>query len=261
MVLNLGARDMTSTRLAAACVAALALSWASAAAAEPGLGQKVYDPYVRNGLSEVEVRTGRLIGGTAEGDQTTVVELERGINDRFSLAVLGEIEDEPGDARKLDAIAVEGVMYLGQIPHLGIDTGLYLEYEQRIHNQSGVLEGKLLLAKTQNRFQGLFNIIAGQALTDRDGAGATEFSYAASATWETAPKLRVGVEAFGDLGTSRSFGGRQAHYVGPVVKWETRPSWLPAELELEAGYLFAAGGAKDYTDGQLRVLIALERRF
>lgn len=248
-------------RLVGASVAALVLSWAGAAAAEPGLGQKVYDPYVRNGLSEVEVRTGRLVGGSAEGDQTTVVELERGINDRFSLAVLGEFEDEPGDARKLDAIAVEGVMYLGQIPRLGIDTGLYLEYEQRIHNQSGVLEGKLLLAKTQDRFQGLFNIIAGQALTDRDGEGATEFSYAASATWETAPKLRLGLEAFGDLGTSRAFGGRQAHYVGPVVKWETRPSWLPAELELEAGYLFAVGAAKDYTDGQLRVLIALERRF
>ena len=107
MLLNFGAEDMTSMRLVGACVAALVLSWAGAAAAEPGLGQKVYDPYVRNGLSEVEVRTGRLVGGSAEGDQTTVVELERGINDRFSLAVLGEFEDEPGDARKLDGDGVE----------------------------------------------------------------------------------------------------------------------------------------------------------
>lgn len=240
---------------------ALTFLWAGAAAAEPGLGQQVYDPYVRNGLTEVEVRTGRLLGGPAEGDQTTVVELEHGFNDRFSLAVLGEFEDEPGQTRKLDAIAVEGVAYLGQVPGLGLDAAVYVEYEQRLHNESGVLEGKLLLAKTRDRFQGLFNIIAEQALTDRDGDGATEFGYAASATWETAPKLRVGIEAFGDFGTNRSFGGRQPHYVGPVVKWENRPNWLPAELELEAGYLFAAGGARDYTDGQLRLLIALERRF
>lgn len=245
----------------AAALFALTFLWAGSAAAEPGLGQKVYDPYVRNGLSEAEVRTGRLLGGSAEGDQTTVVELEHGFNDRFSLAVLGEFEDEPGETRKLDAIAVEGVAYLGQIPGLGVDAGLYVEYEQRIHNQSGILEGKLLLAKTRDRFQGVLNIIAEQALTDRDGDGATEFGYAASATWETAPRLRLGVEAFGDFGTNRSFGGRQAHYVGPVAKWETRPAWLPAEFELEVGYLFAAGGARDYTDGQLNVLIALERRF
>lgn len=240
---------------------ALTFLWAGAAAAEPGLAQKVYDPYVRNGLSEVEIRTGRLLGGSAQGDQTTVLELEHGFNDRFTLAILGEFEDEPGESRKLDAIAVEGVAYLGQIPGLGVDAGLYVEYEQRLHNESGVLEGKLLLAKTHDQFQGLFNLIAEQALTARDGDGATEFGYAASATWETAPKLRVGIEAFGDFGTNRSFGGSQPHYVGPVVKWETRPDWLPAELELEAGYLFAAGSARDYTDGQLRVLIALERRF
>ena len=99
-------------RLVGASVAALVLSWAGAAVAEPGLGQKVYDPYVRNGLSEVEVRTGRLVGGSAEGDQTTVVELERGINDRFSLAVLGEFEDEPGDARKLDEVVVTNTIPL-----------------------------------------------------------------------------------------------------------------------------------------------------
>lgn len=43
--------------------------------------------------------------------------------------------------------------------------------------------------------------------------------------------------------------------------WEAHPSWLPAEIEVEAAYLFAAGSARDYTDGQFRLMVELERRF
>lgn len=252
---------MTIMRSAAAGVLILTLSWAGSAAAEPGLGQVVYTPYISNGITEMEVRTGRLSGGAADGDQTTVFELEHGFSDRFSLAVLAEVEDGPGAARKLDAIAVEGVVYVGQIPGLGIDVGLYGEYEQRIHNESGVAEGKLLLAKTQDRFQGLLNLIAKKPLTDRPGGDGTQYGYAASATWEITSNMRLGVEAFGDIGVAGALGGRQPHYIGPVAKWELHPSWLPAELEIGAGYLFAAGSARDYTDGQIRLLVALERRF
>lgn len=252
---------MTIMRSAAVGVFAVALCWAGSAAAEPGLGQVVYAPYISNGVTELEVRSGRLSGGAADGDQTTVFELEHGFSDRFSLAILAEVEDEPGEARKLDAVAVEGVAYLGQIPGLGIDVGLYGEYEQRIHNESGVAEAKLLLAKTQDRFQGLLNLIVEKPLTDRPGEDMTEYAYAASATWEVVANLRLGVEAFGDIGVGGALGGRQPHYIGPVAKWETRPSWLPAELEIEAGYLFATGSASDYTDGQIRLLVALERRF
>src|SRR5207302_11382015 len=98
-------------------------------------------------VTEVEVRGGRLLGGQAAGDSAAVVELEHGFNDRLSLAVLAEFVDQPHDPRKLDAVALEAVAYLGQIPKTGIDVGAYLEYEQRIHNESGVLEAKLLLAR------------------------------------------------------------------------------------------------------------------
>lgn len=252
---------MTRARSAAAGVFTLALGWADAATAEPGLGQVVYAPYVSNGLTELEVRSARLSGGSADGDQTTVYELEHGFSDHFSLSILAEVEDEPGEARKLDAVGVEGVVYVGQIPGLGIDVGLYGEYEQRVHNESGVAEGKLLLAKTQDNFQALLNLIVEKPLTDRPGENITEYGYAASTTWEVAPHLRLGLEAFGDLGVAGALGGRQAHYIGPMAKWETHPSWLPAELEIEAGYLFAAGAARDDTDGQIRLLVALERRF
>jgi len=241
---------------------ALAIGWTGVAWAEPGLANKVYSPYVKNGVTEVEVRAGRLTGGPLDGEQAAVVELERGVSDRLSLAVLAEFEQHAGEESKLDALAVEGVAYLGQIPGVGVDVGGYLEYEQRIHNESGVLEGKLLLAKRSGAFEALLNLIAQKPLTDRPGEGDTEFGYAAQVTWDIGHNLRLGGQAFGDLGTDRSFGGREAHYLGPVAKWEVRPAWLKGgELEFEAAYLLPVGAARDETDGQVRFVMEYERRF
>jgi len=246
----------------ATAAAALCLLAASTAAAAPGLGSKVYDPYVRNGVTEVEVRTAGLTGGPSSGDTTSVVELERGVIDTLSLAVLGEFEKHPDEKAKLDSIGVEGVLYLGRVPALGIDAAVYLEYEQRLHNESGVGEAKLLLAKTAGRFQALLNIVADRPFTDRPGENLTAFGYAASATWQVRPGLRAGVEGFGDLGTDRRLGGAGAHYAGPTAVWETRPAWMRGgELELQAGYLFAVGTTRRDADGQVRLNLELERRF
>jgi len=243
--------------IAAAGVALLG----STAWAEPGLANKVYSPYVKNGVTEVEVRGGSLTGGPLDGESGLVVELEHGFSDRVSVAVLGEFEHHAGEETKLDAVAVESVVYLGQIPNLGIDVGGYLEYEQRIHNESGVLEGKLLLAKQFGPVHGLFNFIAERPLTNKPEDQETEFEYAAQATVDAAPRLQLGAQAFGDLGTDKAFGGRQAHYLGPVADWEMRPAWMPGELEFEAAYLFPLGTARDDTNGQVRFVLEYERRF
>src|SRR5581483_10215584 len=191
-----------------------------------GLSNKVYSPYVENGVTELELRAGRLNGGPLNGESGAVVELEQGVNDRLSLAVLGEFEHHAGEKTKLDAVAVEGVYYIGQIPRLGVDVGGYLEYEQRIHNESGVLEGKLLFAKRSGPFEGLLNLIVERPLSNRPGEHDPDYGYAVQATWETAPGLKLGAQAFGDLGTDRSFGGSQPHYVGPVANWTLRPRWM-----------------------------------
>ena len=245
-----------------AAISVAVVMWSDAAIAEPGLSNRVYSPYVKKGVTEVEVRAGRLTGGPLDGEQAAIVELEHGVSDRISLAVLAEFEQHAGEAKKLDAFAVEGVAYLGQIPGLGIDVGAYLEYEQRIHNESGVAEAKLLLAKRSGPFEGLLNLIAQRPLSDRPGEHDTEFGYAAQATWDVGANVRLGGQAFGDLGTNRSVGGRQPHYLGPVAGWEVRPSWLKgAELEFEGAYLLPIGTARDNTKGQVRFVIEYERRF
>jgi len=244
---------------ASALAASLA---ASSAAAEPGLANKVYSPYVKKGVTELELRAGRLNGGAADGESGAVVELERGLSDRVSLAVVGEFERHAGEHSKLDAIAVEGVAYLGQLPGVGIDVGGYLEYEQRIHNESGVLEGKLLLAKQAGRVTTLLNLIASRALTDKSGDRETEFSYAAQSTVDMGGGVGLGAQAFGDLGTGRDLGGRQAHYLGPVATWELRPAWAKGgEVELEAAFLLPAGTARHETNNQVRLAVEFEKRF
>ena len=246
---------------AAAFAVALAVTLAGTASAQ-GLSNKVYSPYVQKGVDEIELRAGRLNGGPLDGEQAAVVELERGVSDRLSLAVLAEFEQHAGEGKKLDAIAVEGVVYLGQIPGAGIDVGGYLEYEQRIHNESGVLEGKVLLAKRVGEFEALLNLIASKPLTDRPGEGDTAFGYAAQAAFGVGGGLRLGAQAFGSLGTSRGLGGRRGHYAGPVVGWELRPAWMKGgEVELEAAYLLPVGTARADASDQLRFVVEFERRF
>lgn len=241
-------------------VAAAAMWAATSAAAQPGLANKVYDPYVRKGVSEVELRGGRLNGGDLAGESGAVLELEQGLSDRVSLAVLAEWEHPAREATKLDAIAVEGVVYLGQIPGLGVDVGGYLEYEQRIHNESGVLEGKLLLAKQAGPVHGLLNLIVERPLTNKSDEAIASFGYAAQATVDAGRNLQLGLQAFGDLGDEDRLGGRQSHYLGPVAKWALR---VPhgGELEFETAYLWPLGAAKDATNGQVRFVLEYERRF
>jgi len=231
------------------------------AAADPRLDEVVYSPYVENGVAELETRVGGQVGGALAGETTTVVEAEYGLSDRVSLALLGTFGRGPGQSARLDGVGLEAVAYVGQIPALGIDTGLYLEYARGLQGQADTGEGKLLFAKTAGRFQGLLNLIVEKPVTAPAGEGIATYGYAASATWRAVGHLRLGAEAFGDLGSDRAFLGRQGAYVGPEARWSGRPKGAPAEIEIDAGWLAPAGTDRPEAHSQLRLAIELERRF
>ncbi len=218
-------------------------------------------PGVEKGVLEAEATAERLSGGDADGESSTKLEVGYGFTDRLHMAVIGEIEDEPGESATLEALGVEAIVDTGRIEALGLDTGLYFEYEQPLHNEAGKVEGKLLLGRDFGPVRGIFNIVAEQPLTDKDGEGAMEFGYAGQATAEVAHDVGVGVMAFGDLGTNRDFGGRQGHFAGPLVEWELDQLGGHGELEFKAAYLFALGAAKDETDGQIHLAVEWEKEF
>ena len=237
----------------------LAVTLSTLTFADPRLDEKVYTPYVQNGVVELEARTAGQYGGQTGGDRTTVLEAEYGLNDRVSLAILGAIERSPEQSSRLTSIGLEAVAYIGTIPVLGVDTGGYVEYKQGLAGNANVLEGKLLFAKTTGGFQGLLNLIV-----ERPVSGSEMFAsygYAASATWRTVGALRLGAEAFGDLGTDHRFSGPNGAYVGPQILWEGRPRSSPVEIGLDLGWLFAVGAARPEARSQLRIGLELERRF
>ena len=236
---------------------------ATTAAADPRLDEKVYDPYVENHVLELETRWGQEFGsGELRGARTFFVEGEAGLSDRVSLAVVGQVEGAPGEGDRLVGVGLEGVGYIGQIPRLGVDAGLYLEYKTGVNGEADEGEAKLLLAKTSGRFQGLFNFIVERPFGAPRGEGFASYGYAASATWRAAGALRIGAEAFGDLGDDHGFArGPQGAYVGPQLKWEGRPSFSPVEIALDAGWLVPVGTARAEAGSQGRISLEFERRF
>lgn len=227
---------------------ACALSAASSAAsAAPGLDEVVYGATVEPGKSEVEMRYGRLTGGPAAGADAFVLEAAHGFSSRFYGATLATFTREPGTARRLESVALEGIVTLGHIRGLDIDSALYVE---AVHGLRGPdnLETKLLLQHRKGRFDSRLNLTAERPFV----AGApVEFSYGASADYEVAEDFSLGAEAFGDLGSSDKLSSRGEHFAGPAIKVGIDHAG-PGELELRAGYLFALDRARADTRGQLR---------
>ena len=87
------------------------------------------------------------------------------------------------------------------------------------------------------------------------------YAEAASADWVAFGDIRVGAEAFGELGTSRNFLARADHFAGPLLKTEIEHLPGQGELEIEAAYVFAIGAARDRASGQARLLLEYEFRF
>lgn len=243
-----------SKMLPLAALAAVAI--AQPAFAAPGLGEQVYGATVEKGVTEVETRYGRLTGGADAGEDKLVLEVAHGFTDHLYAAGLAEFEREPGGDRRLEALGMETVVNVGRIPSLGLDVGVYGEYEA-VRDGPDHVETKLLLQHKRGAFDGRLNLIAEKTLSGGNPVG---FGYAASADWEVVDEVRVGAAAFGDFGPAKDFRLGGEHFAGPIVKAELEDLG-PGELEVETGYLFALGDARDNAKGQLRLLLEYEFRF
>jgi hypothetical protein len=233
------------------------------ASADPRLDEVVYSPYVETHVLELETRVGQEQGGGKLANaRTSVVEVEAGLNDRTSLALVTAFAREPGVSDRLTGVGLEAIYYLGQVPNIGVDVGVYGEVTKGFGGETDGMEGKLLIAKTAGRFQGLLNLIVERPLGAPSGEGFASYGYAASATWRTIGHLRLGAEAFGDFGDDHGFlNGRQGAYVGPQVKWEGRPRGAPFEIEVDAGWLAGIGPDRQEAASQARINLELQSRF
>ena len=234
-------------------VLACAIAFAFASVAAPALAEpsgEISSPVVVKGETEFEAIYGRLSGGPDSSEDILRLEASHSVSDKLRLAIRTELERAPGGPRELAAVSFEAIYDLGRVG--GIDVGLYGEYEA-VRSGTDKLEAKVLLERRAGPFDAKLNLIGAKSLAS---GTPLEFGYAASADVEAIGELRLGVAAFGGLGSTDRFLSHADHYIGPVVKTEIEG--LGPELEIEAGYLFALGKAKDASDGQFRLVLEME---
>ncbi len=231
--------------------AALAFGFAAPAYAAPGLGSEVYGASVEEGELEFEAIYGALEGGDEDGEDVIKFEAAYGVTDKLRLGILTELEKEPGEGRKAEEVAIEAIYELGKAGP--IDFAVYGEYAIGLNGHADKIEAKLLMQHKSGPFDIRFNLIGEKEL---ESGEKVELAYAASADVEAVGEIRLGVQAYGELGTFSKFLPRAEHFIGPVVKAEIEG--LGPEIEIEAGYLFALGEANDETDGQFRLALELE---
>lgn len=248
-------------RLLAPALAGLVLACCSSnqAFAAPGLGGEVYGAGVEKGETEIEMQYDRLTGGSEDGEDLMKIELSRGITDRLKIGVLAEFEKEVGESRKAEELAIEAIYHLGKAGP--IDFALYGEYAVSLHGPDKV-EVKLLMQHRSGPLDLRLNLIAEKRLQSGDKVA---LEYAASADTAVAGRLRLGAQAFGDLGTFSQFGPSAEHFAGPYAKLrliKIADSDGDGDdhggLTLSAGYLFALGKTRETTDGMLRVKLEME---
>ena len=251
--MSLSTRQLLPTATLAAC----ALACASPAQAAPGLGEEVYGATVEAHEIELEARYGQLTGGPDGGSDNLRLEAAYGVTNKLALATVVEFEREPAGPRKATHLGFEAVYHLGRVA--GVDVAAYQEFEFGLNGDPNGSETKLLIQKRSGLWDLRFNLIGEKPF---DSTEPLEFSYAASADVAVAPRLRLGVTGFGNLGSFRQFGPAREHYLGPVAKFRIP---LPDDdgdddkgVVIEAGYLFAVGATGQQTNGQFRLNLELE---
>jgi hypothetical protein len=225
--------------------------------AAPGVGEKVYGATVEPGVTEFEARYGRLTGGPADGEDGVVLEVAHGFSKHFYGAVVAEFEREPGYARKLGAVAVEGIVPITRWDALKLDVALYGEYEVVIDGPDK-LEFKTLLQHRSGPLDARLNLKFAKQLGT---SNPVTVGYAASVDWALRHEIKFGLAAFGNLSAVKAYAPHTAHFIGPVGKFEIEHLPGDSELTIETGYLVALGAARDETKGQIRLLLEWETKF
>lgn len=237
----------------AAAIAATATA-AGAAWAEPGLADEVYGPGVRAGETELELRSGVLDGGDAEGDWQIKAEASHAFTDWWRPGVIAEWERESGDT-EFAAIAIENVFDFVATRDWPVRFGGYVEYEFKQEGADKV-ELKLLMERARGALGLRLNLI-GEREVGSGAADAWELGYAAEAAYALNEDFELGLQGFGDAGTDDDFGGLGdlAHYWGPFARFELGHVG-EGEIELQLGYLIGFGDPE--ADGQFRLKLAYE---
>jgi hypothetical protein len=168
--------------------------------------------------------------------------ISHGANDRLRIGIQTSFEREAGGVRRAESIGIDATLSLGNAGPFRM--AVFGAYDIGIGEPDSV-EGRLILQHSNGPFEARLNLIG---VKDLSAGASLELGYAASIEFEAAPRLRLGLQGFGELGTFNRLLPHGGHAFGPSVGYDLGPG-----IELEAGYLFTVGKAREDTKGQVRI--------
>jgi hypothetical protein len=202
---------------------------------------KVYSPIVTKGKLAVGNRGNTTIDDDDEhdGSQRHVFLIEYGVTDWWKTEIVARLNKKAEHSLRYYATAWENIFQLTEQGKYWLDAGLYLEYKLKDEkNDPDIFEAKLLLEKPVQGFQNTLNLIIEQELGS-DGDDDLEFGYAWRTRKEIGHHMKIGFEAFGELGELRDIESldHQEHRIGPVF-YHAIELGHHREIEYNIGWLF-----------------------
>jgi hypothetical protein len=231
------------------CIAAFSAALSSPALAAPGMGDDVAAAAVDAGATTFIARYHRLSDGPAAGEDILRLEGIHGLNERLAILVSADLTKARASSRRVNSFSIEADYYLGKAGE--VDFGAQVSYAIGLHGADAIA-AKLVIQRTKGPLDMKLNLGVGKAL---DAAEGINFGYSAAAFMGVHEQVQVGFQAYGDLGGTKRTEPNEGHFIGPVSSFDL--GGKGPELELELGYLFAVGNARDNAKGQMRVTLHL----
>jgi hypothetical protein len=168
-------------------------------------------------------------------------EAEIGMNEHYDFAIYQVFKQSEGSGMKYDGFKLRMRYKIGEQNQFFIDPLIYLEYKGNPGFSEHTIEGKLILAKTFDRFRFAINPYFEYEYEDEEWEFAAK--YAAGFTYEFVPLFRAGIEAKGD---------ETGNYFGPTIAHGVDNIWFALGTLFKIGEVDA--GKPDY---QVRMIIGL----
>ncbi len=188
------------------------------------------------GDTELELETAQSRASFADGSPQSLelrLAVEHGVAERTDVALLHTFlqstgagtPQDPGAPLHLDEVRVRARHRFAERGELTVDTLAVVELAKRFGASSYVAEARVVLARDLGRLTVAVNPRATMRFGADVGDGRTpelEAGWAAGATVDVVPALRVGVETWGGLDLEAP--DEIAAAVGPAISWTPTPS-------------------------------------
>lgn len=218
-------------------------------------GFYLYDPYVEEGMFEIEYKARYDADHRAseDGFNEHKFAIGYGVTSWWKTELYGELKQNPNAALRFEATEWENIFQLTHQGEYWVDVGLLTAYEFAYESSDpDKVEMGLLLAKDIDRFHNLLNLKWEKEVGPNSGAK-PELEVGFGTRYMLNPHFNPGIEyigEFGEISNTHSYSD-QKHRLGPVAYGD-----IGYGFSYEAGYL--AGISHSAEDHLFKLLLEYE---